>query len=148
MNCLKKRLSFFGVATVALVFAGVAEAEQITLHVDVDEASFVGPAPGIQGPFNVKGDTGSGPGTFQCWGWIYEDGTANVSQTYIISGRGMIMTQGIEGGLLAVVGGTDDFRHVTGDGDQVFIDLTVDFNFTIAFDLNVDDDDSDSDSDD
>ena len=82
MNGVKKQLSLLGVAaTVALVFAGVAEAKKLTLHVDVDEASFVGPALGVQGPFNVEGDTGSGAKTFQCWGWIFEDGlTTNVSQ--------------------------------------------------------------------
>ncbi len=71
-------------AMVALVFASVAEAgKKLTLFVDVDEASFVGPALGVQGPFNVEGDTGSGPRTFQCWGWIFEDDSpANVSQVY------------------------------------------------------------------
>ena len=149
MNCVKKQLSLFGVvATVALVFAGVAEAEKLTLFVDVDEATFVGPPMGTAGPFNVDGEiTGSGPKSYQSWGCISADGTANVSQTYSIPGRGMFMTQGPEGAVLAVVGGNDDFKGVRGEGDQVF---TGDgFNFTIAFHLKgADDDDDDSDSDD
>ncbi len=122
-------------ATVALVFASVAEAgKKLTLFVDVDEASFVGPALGVQGPFNVEGNTGSGAQTFQCWGWIFEDGvTTNVSQVYNIAGRGAIMTQGQEGGLLAVVGGTDDFSNVRGEGFQ---DIHgPGFDFTIEFDI-------------
>ncbi len=133
MNCVKKQLSLLGVvATVALVFAGVAEAEKLTLTVDVDETSFRGPALGLPGPFNVEGDTGEGAQTFQCWGWIGADGaTANVSQVYVVYGRGSIMTQGQEGGLLAVVGGTGDFRRVRGEGLQVF--TGPDFDFTIEF---------------
>jgi hypothetical protein len=134
MNCVKKHLSLVAVvATVALVSAGVAEAKKLALFVDVDEASFVGPAAGEQGPFNVEGDTGSGAQTFQCWGWIFENLAANVSQVYNIPGRGMIMTQGLEGGLLAVVGGTGDFRGVRGEGLQTFTGVGFDFN--IEFDL-------------
>ena len=135
MNCVKKRLSLLGVvATVALVFANVAEAEQLTLHVNVDEASFVGPALGVAGPFNVEGDTGSGPGTFQCWGWIFADGvTANVSQVYNIPG-GAIMTQGQEGLPLAVVGGTGEFNDVEGEALQTF--TGIGFDFDIEFDLD------------
>ncbi len=135
MNCVKKRLSLLGVVTtVALVFANVAEAEQLTLHVNVDEASFVGPAPGVAGPFNVEGDTGSGPGTFQCWGWIFEgQAPANVSQVYYIAGRGSIMTQGTEGAVLAVVGGTGEFLNARGEAFQDF--TGPGFDFTIEFNL-------------
>ena len=60
------------------------------------------------------------------------------------------MTQGIEGGLLAVTGGTGDFSNVRGEGLQIFTGNG--FDFTIEFDLsgergNDDDSDSDSDSD-
>ncbi len=141
MNCLKKHLSLFGVVvTVALVFAGVAEADdgddddELILFVDVDEGSFVGPAVGVAGAFNVEGDTGSGPGTFQCWGWIFADGvTANVSQVYNIPG-GTIMTQGQEGLPLAVLGGTGEFNDVEGEALQTF--TGVGFDFTVVFDLD------------
>ncbi len=134
MNRVKKRLSLLGVvAALALVLAGVAETHEPTLTVDVDEASFIGPAAGVAGPFTVEGDTGSGAGTFQCWGWIFADGSANVSQVFFISGRGSIMTQGIEGGLLAVTGGTGDFSNVRGDALQVF--TGTGFDFTMEFDL-------------
>ena len=138
MNCLKKHLSLLGVVvTVALVFAGVAEADdddELILFVDVDEGSFVGPAAGVAGAFNIEGDTGSGPGTFQCWGWIFADGvTANVSQVYNIPG-GTIMTQGQEGLPLAVVGGTGEFNDVEGEALQTFTGFGFDFN--IEFDLD------------
>ncbi len=135
MNCVKKQLSLLGVvATLALVFAGVAQAGTLNLFVDVDEATFDAPL-GQPGPFNVEGDTGSGAGTFQCWGWIFADGSANVSQVFFISGRGSIMTQGIEGGLLAVTGGTGDFSNVRGEALQVFINFPIIFDFNIEFDL-------------
>ena len=141
MNCLKKHLSLLGVVvTVALVFAGVAEADdgddddELILFVDVDEGSFVGPAVGVAGAFNVEGDTGSGAGTFQCWGWIFADGvTANVSQVYNIPG-GTIMTQGQEGLPLAVVGGTGEFNDVEGEALQTF--TGIGFDFDIEFDLD------------
>ena len=137
MNRVKKQLSLFGVvATLALVFAGVAQAETLNLFVDVDEATFDAPL-GIPGPFNVEGDIeGTGPGTFQCWGWIFAlDGSppANVSQIYYIAGRGTITVQGQEGMLMSVVGGTGDFLNVRGEAIQVF---TGDgFNFNIEFTL-------------
>ncbi len=122
-------------ADLAAAFSEVDDGK-LVLHVDVDEGSFVGPGPGVQGPFNVQGDTGSGPKTFQCWGWIFEDGaTTNVSQVYNIAGRGAIMIQGQEGVPLAVVGGTGDFRNVRGQGAQVFTGSG--FDFTITFDLHL-----------
>ena len=139
MNCVKKQLSLLGVvATVVLVFAGVAEAHGPTLTVDVDEASFLGPAPTEVGPFTVEGNTGSGAGTFQCWGWINDDEfeTANVSQSFNVEDRGLIMTQGPEGGLLAIVGGTGDFKNARGEARQVFNDDgTFDFTMTFKFDV-------------
>ncbi len=124
-------------AALTSLAVGVTEVQagnSLFLTVDVDEASFVGPPAGTAGAFNVEGDTGSGPKTFQCWGWIFEDGaTTNVSQVYNIEGRGAIMTQGQEGGFLAVVGGTDDFRNVRGEGEQIFLDIG--FDFTMEFKL-------------
>ncbi len=114
--------------------AGAGGNKTFTLTVDVDEASFVGPALGVAGAFNVEGDTGSGAKTFQCWGWIFADGvTANVSQVYNVAGRGAIMTQGQEGGFLAVVGGTGDFLNARGQALQTF--TGVGFDFTL--DLNL-----------
>ncbi len=82
------------------------------------------------GPFTVEGDTGSGPGTFQCWGWLLPAGSpGNVSQVYKTAG-GSIMTQGQEGTLLAIVGGTGDFSEAQGEALQVF---GVGVNFTITF---------------
>jgi len=135
MNCVKKQLSLLGVvATLALVFAGVAEAgKKLTLTVDVDEASFdFVTAPGDGVSFNIVG-TFEGGGTFRCWGWIDAMGFGSVSQVYNIPGRGAIMTQGIEGSLLAVTGGTDRFSKVRGEALQTF--TGVGFDFTIEFDL-------------
>ena len=135
MNRVKKQLSLFGVvATLALVFAGVAQAETLNLSVDVDESSFDAPL-GIPGPFNVEGDTGSGPGTFQCWGWIFADPPANVSQVYDIAGRGTITVQGQEGMLMSVVGGTGAFLNVRGEALQTFTSDPTSFDFTIEFTL-------------
>ena len=108
--------------------------DTIVLSVDVDEGSFRGPAEGTQGAFNVEGDTGSGAQTFQCWGWIFEDLTANVSQVYNIAGRGAIMTQGEEGGVLAIVGGTGDFSEAEGEALQVFTGSGFDFTITFTLD--------------
>ena len=138
MNRVKKQLSLLGVVvTLALVFAGVAQAGTLNLSVDVDETSFdFAPADVIDGldgiAFNVVGTFADG-GTFRCWGWIDEMGEGSVSQVYTFPGRGSIMTQGIEGGLLAVTGGTGDFSNVRGDALQAF---TGDgFNFTMEFTL-------------
>ena len=135
MNRVKKQLSLLGVvATLALLFAGVADAGTTTLSVDVDEGSFDF-VPAMFGgiSFNVVG-TIAGGGTFRCWGWIDTNDFGSVSQVYTFPGRGSIMTQGIEGGLLAVTGGTGDFRNVRGDGLQVF--TGTGFDFTIEFDLS------------
>ena len=134
MNRVKKQLSLLGVvATLALVFAGVARAGTLNLFVDVDEASFdfvTAPGEGIS--FNIVG-TFEGGGTFRCWGWIDAMGFGSVSQVYNIPGRGAIMTQGIGGSLLAVTGGTDRFSKVRGEALQTF--TGVGFDFTIEFNL-------------
>ncbi len=136
MNRVKKQLSFLGVvATLALVFAGVAEAHEPILNVDVDEGTmeFASTDFGDAVAFNIVG-TFAGGGTFRCWGWIDAAGAGSVSQVYNIPGRGSIMTQGIEGGLLAVTGGTGDFSNVRGEALQVF--TGTGFDFTIEFDLS------------
>jgi len=124
--------------------------DELVLNVDVDEATFdiVDPDGDGDGPFNVEGDTGSGPGTFQCWGWFPQSGSGNVSQVYNIAGRGAIMTQGREGDFLAIVGGTGDFRNVQGEAIQVFTGNGFDFTITFDFDDDFDDDDDDDDDDD
>lgn len=139
---MKKSLSLLVIVAVGLtaiamlsLTVGVSEGQvpggQLIIPVDVDEASFDAPL-GLPGPFNVPGDTGSGAGSFQCWGWMDADGIAYVSQVYNVEG-GAIMTQGRERTPLAIVGGTGDFRNVRGEANQVF---TGDgFNFTIDFDL-------------
>ena len=107
--------------------------DTLLLDVDVDEASFDAvAAPGGGVSFNVVGAFGGG-GTFRCWGWIDGAGEGSVSQVFNIPGRGAIMTQGIEGGLLAITGGTGDFNNLRGDALQSF---TGDgFNFTIEFEV-------------
>ncbi len=140
MNSARRLSIAAGLLALASLAVGVTEAQagsNLVLMVDVDEASFVGPPLGQQGAFNIEGDTGSGPRTFQCWGWVFEDGlTTNVSQIYNIEGRGAIMTQGREGDFLAVVGGTGDFRNVRGEALQTFtgpgFDFTIEFNLTGA----------------
>ena len=139
MRSKKTRFSVFRVVIVLVAIAvlgwNVGHAGgKFTLAVDVDEASFDDAPPGPLGGFSfyVGGDFADG-GTFNCWGWIDGAGVGNVSQVFNIPGRGMIMTQGIEGGVLAVTGGTGDFRNVRGEGDQVFNGNG--FDFDIAFDL-------------
>ena len=141
MQWMKKRSSLLNVVlalwamTLFSLAVGVTEvqAEELILAVDVDEASFVGPRNGA-GAFNVEGDTGSGPQTFQCWGWIFADGlTTNVSQSFNVEDRGAIMTQGPEGGLLAIVGGTGDFKNARGEARQEFTGVGFDFTMTFKF---------------
>ena len=140
MGSMKKRsrllsdvLALWAVTLFSLAF-GVTEvqASKLILAVDVDEASFQ--SNHFPGAFNVVGNTGSGPGTFQCWGWINEDESANVSQTFNVEDRGAIMVQGPEGGLLAIVGGTGHFKNARGEARQVFNDDgTFDFIMTFKF---------------
>ena len=110
--------------------------DELVINVDVDEASFtqveVLPMSGV-GPFNVEGDTGSGPSTFQCWGWFLPTGSGNVSQVYNIPG-GSIMTQGQEGTFLAIVGGTGDYSEAEGEALQVFTGNGFDFTITFFLD--------------
>ena len=132
--CIAAGLLAVALSSLAVGVTEVQAGAELILMVNVDEGSFVGPALGAQGAFNVEGDTGSGAKSFQCWGWIFEDGlTTNVSQVYNIAGRGAIMTQGQEDGFLAVVGGTGDFSNVRGEGNQVF--TGTGFDFTITFNL-------------
>jgi len=108
----------------------------LVINVDVDEASFTQIEVVLDvGPFNVEGDTGSGPGTFQCWGWLPQSGSGNVSQVYNIPG-GSIMTQGQEGTFLAIVGGTGDYSEAEGEALQVFTNFPTTFDFTITFFLD------------
>ena len=175
MRSIRKRFSLIRMvvslaATAVLSLAvGVTEAraddddsdsdsdDTIVLFVDVDETSFAQVDLGLLagdvdpngfGPFNIQGEvTGSGEGSYQCWGWSFDDGSgiSNVSQVYNIRG-GSIMTQGHDGGfdgsgLLAIVGGTGKFSGAKG---QAFQDFTgPGFNFTITFFFDDDDDDDD-----
>ncbi len=109
--------------------------DELVLNVIVDLSTFdlVDPDGDGDGPFNVEGDTGSGPGTFQCWGWLLANGNTNVSQVYNIANHGAIMTQGQEGGLLAIVGGTGDFSGAEGQALQVFTGIGVNFITTFRF---------------
>ena len=109
---------------------------ELVINVDVDETSFaiVDPDADGAGPFNVEGNTGSGLGTFQCWGWFLPSG-GNVSQVYNVPG-GSIHTQGQEGSLLAIVGGTGDYSGAEGQALQIFTDPTS-FDFTITFSFEV-----------
>ncbi len=104
--------------------------------VDVESFDFEGELPDGEGarpgPFNIVGDFDDG-GTFRCWGWIDEDFAGSVSQVFNFPGRGSIMTQGVEGGFLAVTGGTGDFSDVRGEALQTF--TGEGFNFDIEFDL-------------
>ncbi len=146
MGSMKMRLGVFGVvvslAAIAVLSWDVSHAGgqqgkggKLILTVDVDEKSFdaveaLGEGGGVA--FNIVGDI-EGGGSFRCWGWIDAGGLGSVSQVYIIPDRGTIMTQGIEGGLLAVTGGTGDFRNLRGEGDQAFTDNGFDFVITFKF---------------
>ena len=140
MQSIRKRFGLLRVISLAAIAAlslavGVTEVQaetRLVLNVDVDEKSFQ--SNHFPGAFNIVGDTGSGEGTFQCWGWINADESANVSQSFNIENRGAIMTQGPEGGLLAIVGGTGDFKNARGEARQVFNDDgTFDFTMTFKF---------------
>ena len=129
-----KKFAFLFVAISLLLVSSFVSAgdKTLLLDVEVDLASFdaTSVAPGGGVSFNIVGEFGEG-GTFRCWGWIDKDGAGSVSQVFDIPGRGAIMTQGIEGGLLAITGGTGDFNNLRGDALQIF---TGDgFNFTIEF---------------
>ncbi len=147
MRSIRKRLGLLGVvvslAAIAMLGLAVSVTEghddegddddTLVLNVDVDESSFDGPDLGFTGAFNVEGDTGDGAGSFQCWGWQLADGSTNVSQVYNIEG-GAIMTQGQEGGFLAIVGGTGEFSEAEG---EAFVEFTgPGFDFTITFELD------------
>ena len=140
MQSIRKRLSLLRVISLAAIAAlslavGVTEVQaenRLVLNVNVDEESFQ--SNHFPGAFNIVGDTGSGPETFQCWGWINADESANVSQSFNVANRGAIMTQGPEGGLLAIVGGTGQFKNARGEARQVFNDDgTFDFTMTFKF---------------
>jgi hypothetical protein len=111
---------------------GITEAQagkKLTLDVNAPAAGFT-LSNEIPGAFQIQGTFDGG--SFQCWGWVLADGvTTLVSQVYVLSG-GQIHTQGLEGGLLSVVGGTGVFKNARGQGLQTFID---DDNFTIKFEL-------------
>lgn len=130
-----------GLMAVALfsLTIGVTEAQagkKLTLNVNAPAVNFIlipNPDTGLPGTFHISGTVSGGAvGTFQCWGWLLPDETTTVvSQVYQLS-DGQIMTQGIEGGLLAVVGGTGAYRNVRGQALQTFIDGN---NFTLQLEL-------------
>ena len=142
MSSMKKRASLLGVVVLSLAAIGVfslavsvTEGQPVggtlVVDVDVDEPSFDAPD-GIPGPFTIDGDTGGGAGTYQCWGWIFADGSvSSVSQVYNIAGRGAIMTLGQEGLSIAVVGGTGDFRNARGEALQTFTGVGLDFTLKV-----------------
>ncbi len=143
MGSMKTRLSVFWVVVlslgaIAVLSWDVGDAEgqpggKLVLTVDVDETSLDAvAAPGGGVAFNIVGDFAGG-GTFRCWGWLDENFAGSVSQVYNIPGHGSIMNQGIEGGLLAVTGGTGAFRNLRGEGNQVF--TGTGFDFVITFKL-------------
>ena len=130
---MKKNVFLFIAISLLSVSSFVSAGKNtLLLDVEVDEASFNSiSASGGAVTFNVVGTFGDG-GTFRCWGWIDgEGGAGSVSQVFNIPGRGAIMTQGIEGGLLAITGGTGDFKNLRGDALQTF--TGIGFNFTIEF---------------
>ena len=130
------RLLSFATCLLAITFfsmaIGITEAQagkKLTLDVNAPAAGFT-LSNEIPGAFQIQGTFDGG--SFQCWGWVLADGvTTLVSQVYVLSG-GQIHTQGLEGGLLSVVGGTGVFKNARGQGLQTFID---DDNFTIKFEL-------------
>ncbi len=160
MGSMKKRSSLLRVVltlgaialfSLAVGVTQVQAGERLLLTVETDPTTFDTPI-GIPGPFNIEGEVFVGDdlvGTFQCWGWILVDFSTNVSQVYNI-GDSAIMTQGIEGGFLAVVGGTGVYRNVRGEGEQVFFtpdDFTLDLNLAGVEDEDDDEEDDDDDDD-
>ena len=91
-------------------------------------------------------------GVFHCWGWQTAPGTPGnevvVSQSFQIDERGSIEVQGVEafGANFiprAVVGGTGDFRNVS--GEMTSADVAIPELFTTFMLNGVDDDDDDDD---
>ena len=130
------RLLSFATCLLAITFfsmaIGITEAQagkKFTLDVNAPAVGFT-LSNEIPGAFQIQGTFDGG--SFQCWGWVLADGvTTLVSQVYVLSG-GQIHTQGLEGGLLSVVGGTGVFKNARGQGLQTFTDAD---NFTIEFEL-------------
>ncbi len=134
----------------------VAEAgKTLTVEVEVDPDDFDLRDDGSgTGPFFIHGDIfpegtldangvntgGADPiGRFNCWGWMSAGGGL-VSQEYRLYDRGAIQVQGLELGAddrFAVVGGTGDFRKVSGEGfTENFDDPSGGrISFTIDFEL-------------
>ncbi len=90
-----------------------------------------------QGPFYIGGtlfdlETGAFLGDFQCWGWFFTAARRMVTQEYNIGDRGTIITAGEEiVNVLAIIGGTGDFKNVRGEMEFEFIDEGV----LVHFDL-------------
>ena len=91
------------------------------------------------GPFYVGGrivnpKNGQELGEFHCWGWFLESNRDMVNQEYNLAKHGKIILTGEEdGGLRAIVGGTQDFRNARGDAKFDNSNLGVDGSFLATF---------------
>jgi len=109
------------VAALILGLASPADGRVLTFDVvgDFDTFEMIESSPG-HGPFYIGGTifkegTDEVIGTFHCWGTFFGDGAAVVSQEYDFFGRGKILVQGVEDeGRRAIVGGTREFKHISG----------------------------------
>ena len=158
-------LAALAALTYLSVTPGVTEAHigdgALTLDVlvDIDGTLNSVHAPHGGGPFHVQGtiypagtfDMGVCPpdvnaiGNFHCWGVLNPADTPGpglVSQEYNLVGLGKIQTQGQEGptSIIAVVGGTGDFKYAQGEGtrrDQFVCTESPERRvaFTIDFDM-------------
>jgi hypothetical protein len=127
----------------------VAEAgKTLTVEVEVYDSDYAGDMPGAffihgnifpEGTLDTNGVNAGGAdpiGKFYCWGWMSAGGGL-VSQEYQLYDRGAIQVQGLELGAddrFAVVGGTGDFRKVSGEGFTE--NFNANFSFTVDFELN------------
>jgi hypothetical protein len=143
-----RRMITLGVALLILCGLGISGVEaqnkkDLSLRIELDIPPDFAP-PGTRGgsAFYIRGTICAeqeGPactevGVFHCWGWQSAPNTpANevvVSQSFKIYGRGSIEVQGVEafGPAFiprAVVGGTGDFKNVS--GEMTSADLAIPF---------------------
>ncbi len=136
-------------------------AKDLTVDVLLDNAGTFNlvAAPLGGGPFHIQGlifpagtfaAEGCPPdvdpiGDYDCWGVLAplaSDGPGHVSQEYNLFNRGKIQVQGQEGptSIIAVVGGTGDFKYAQGEGtrrDQFVCTESPENRvaFTIDFDM-------------
>ena len=127
---MMKRSRWALIAVVAVLTLGLgspADAKILRFDVladlntfDMIGSNFPGHGPFYVGGTVLKNGTDEVIGTFHCWGHFFEDaaagGAAVVTQEYNFFDRGKIIVGGVEDeGRRAIVGGTREFKHISGE---------------------------------